>query len=113
MNRTELFGELKSFLANRDNSFPLTLQQVVWFLLCVEPRIVQHPCLKSCFAFRCFFTTVSITSEVTSTSACECVAIEVSVGLSKLMECLVDDTDKEFVKHNVTQVCTFKLNKTK
>ena len=113
MNRTELFGESKSFLANRNSFFPLTLLICLYFALCVVPRNVQHPCLKSCFAFRCFFTTVSITSEVTSTSACESVAIEVSVGLSKLMECLVDDTDKEFVKHNVTQVCTFKLNKTK
>ena len=57
-----------------------------------------------CFGFRCFFTTVSISCELSNTSACQCVTTEVSVGLAKLMECLVDDTNKENIKHNLTQV---------
>ncbi|XP_028410274.1 autophagy-related protein 2 homolog B-like [Dendronephthya gigantea] len=58
-------------------------------------------CLQS--HLRCFLTTVSVSAELSSTSACQNVTTEVSVGTARLIECLVDDTNEK-VKHNLTQV---------
>ena len=59
---------------------------------------------KLFFVFRCFFTTVSVNTELSNTSASQCITTDVSVGLAKLIECLVDEKNKEPVKHILTQV---------
>ena len=47
---------------------------------------------------------MNVSAELSSKSACQNVTTEVSVSSVRLIECLVDDTNKGKVKHNLTQV---------
>lgn len=54
-------------------------------------------------SFRFLLTTVSLSCEQSKSSASQCVNVDITVGMAKLMECLVDDTNSDNVA-SVTQV---------